>query len=506
MMQNSPEKVQWFFGKKGSLILTIVVLFVLAVGIRFYDLTDLPLDFAPTRQLFSAIKARGMYFSLLPYADTDTHARIAVQQWQATQVIEPPIIEGLTAVTYLIFGEHLWIARVYSILFWILAGIPVLLLARKISGWTGSVFALGFYFLLPYASIASRVFQPDPLMVCLMLFGVWATYNWIESKQWNWAIAAGSFNGLALLVKNVSIFPIFFSILALLLVNGIKFHLKDNKTWAVAALSLFPTALYTLYGVFAAGFLGEQFAFRFFPNLWLDPVFYLRWKNMVDGVVGFAPFFLALIGIWITSGSARKLLFGLWIGYVLYGLTFAYHITSHDYYQLFLIPIVALSLAPVAELIAARIELSQQRIVTKIFLAVLLSALVGILLWTVRVDLARINYRQDISFWQNLGQVLGDPEPVLTISQDYGYRLAYWGWQDVEAWLDDAELNLRALDGRQIDILDKFKEKVAGKKYIVVTQMSKLDDQPEIKQFILENYPVFAEGDDYVIYSVENSK
>lgn len=506
MTTNSTENFDWYFGKKASIFFTVVMLFVLGIGIRLYDLSDLPLDFAPTRQLFSALKARGMYYSMLPDAATNEHAQIAIRQWQATQVIEPPIIEQLTAYTYLVLGENLAIARLYSIFFWIIAGLPVLLLSRKIAGWTGAIFALGFYFFLPYAAIASRVFQPDPLMVSLILFGVWSTYSWIETKSWKWAIAAGLFNGLALLVKNVSVFPIFFSIFALLFVDGIKFHVKNLKTWAVAGLSVLPTGIYTLYGVFAAGFLGQQFAFRFFPGLWLDPAFYLRWKNMVEVVTGFTPFFVALLGVLIVTGPAKKLLMGLWIGYVLYGLTFAYHISSHDYYQLFLIPIVAISLAPVVEMFAANITKNSTNIVPKMFLGVFLTALLVIQLWNIRVELARNEYRSDVGYWSAIGEKLGNPGTVLTISQDYGYRLAYWGWQDVESWLDDAELNLRALDGRKIDITEKFDEKVAGKKYIVVTQMSKLDDQPEIKQLILERYPVFAEGDGYVIYDVENKK
>ena len=227
---------------------------------------------------------------------------------------------------------------------------------------------------------------------------------------------------------------------------------------------------------------------------------------MVEGVTGFTPFFVALLGVLIVTGPAKKLLMGLWIGYVLYGLTFAYHISSHDYYQLFLIPIVAISLAPVVEMFAANITKNSTNIVPKMFLGVFLTALLVIQLWNIRVELARNEYRSDVGYWSAIGEKLGNPGTVLTISQDYGYRLAYWGWQDVESWLDDAELNLRALDGRKIDITEKFDEKVAGKKYIVVTQMSKLDDQPEIKQLILERYPVFAEGDGYVIYDVENKK
>ena len=38
----------------------LVFLFGLGALIRFYDLTDAPLDFHPTRQLHSALIARGM--------------------------------------------------------------------------------------------------------------------------------------------------------------------------------------------------------------------------------------------------------------------------------------------------------------------------------------------------------------------------------------------------------------------------------------------------------------
>ena len=38
----------------------VVLLLVLGLAIRLYDLSDLPLDFHPTRQLLSHLKARGM--------------------------------------------------------------------------------------------------------------------------------------------------------------------------------------------------------------------------------------------------------------------------------------------------------------------------------------------------------------------------------------------------------------------------------------------------------------
>ncbi|MGW8250224.1 MAG: hypothetical protein ACWGO1_06250 [Anaerolineales bacterium] len=44
----------------------LVALLAGALALRFYDLTDQPIDFHPTRQLRGAIIARGMYYDMLP--------------------------------------------------------------------------------------------------------------------------------------------------------------------------------------------------------------------------------------------------------------------------------------------------------------------------------------------------------------------------------------------------------------------------------------------------------
>ena len=50
-----------FFSSRAARTLALVMIFGAALAIRLYDLTDLPLDFHPTRQLVSFIKARGLY-------------------------------------------------------------------------------------------------------------------------------------------------------------------------------------------------------------------------------------------------------------------------------------------------------------------------------------------------------------------------------------------------------------------------------------------------------------
>ena len=71
-----------FFSSRFSQIAALILLLGLGFAIRLYDLTDLPLDFHPTRQLLSALKTRGMYYQTLPDAPADQRD-FAIQQWKA---------------------------------------------------------------------------------------------------------------------------------------------------------------------------------------------------------------------------------------------------------------------------------------------------------------------------------------------------------------------------------------------------------------------------------------
>ena len=111
----------------------IVSLFVIGTGLRLIDLTDPPLDYFPQRQLRAAIIARGIYYRLLPSADPTLRDQ-AVYLENTMDPREPSVFEGMVALTYLVSGgEYLWIARVYAILFWLLGGVALYLLAKRIT-------------------------------------------------------------------------------------------------------------------------------------------------------------------------------------------------------------------------------------------------------------------------------------------------------------------------------------------------------------------------------------
>src|SRR5688572_23935991 len=153
-----------FFSSRSIRFITLVLIFGAALAIRLYDLTDLPLDFHPTRQLLSALKARGMYYQTLENV-SDEQRDFAIQQWKTRASVEPALLESIVAFTYRFTGEQLWIARVYSSLFWIIGAVFLFMLAREFASVDGALASTAIYLFLPYAVAASRSFQPDPLMV-----------------------------------------------------------------------------------------------------------------------------------------------------------------------------------------------------------------------------------------------------------------------------------------------------------------------------------------------------
>jgi hypothetical protein len=480
----------------------LVAVFALGLFIRVIDLTDPPLDFNPTRQLRSAIITRGLYYEHLSNADSELRAD-ALRYAKQMGIYEPSILEHITAWTYrLIGGEHLWITRLYTIAIWMIGGVGLWYLAKQITNTGASILSLGFYLFLPFSVFASRSFQPDPLMVASIIFSALALHRWGDERSWKLAISAGLVGGIAILVKAAAVFFIAGMALSVILTNsGIRANFRNWQVWVMGGLMVIPAGIY--YG---AG-TGEQ-ASSLFLNwtldlsyLWSSPSFYMRWLIRVDSLMGLVVFFLGLAGTILAKPKGRAVLIGLWTGYGLYGLFFPHQITTHDYYHLALVPIVSLSLAPIATLILTRLE-EQSKIWRIVFVGVIL-VVVAYPTWMARSILVSQDFRHEPPFWQEVGESLPRDGKVIALTQDYGHRLMYYGWRKASIWPNKAQQNLSDLRGNPESEFDmQFKELTEGMSYFLITSFSQLDSQPLLKVKLQEEYPVFSEREGYIIYDL----
>lgn len=497
-----------FFGQSRIFLwVVLIILFGLGIAIRMVDLTDPPLDFHPTRQLRSAIIARSLYYRSLPDTD-DWQRHVALSQYSGEGIIEPLVMETIVATTYRVIGsDPVWVARIYSSLFWVIGGLGIYFLTSAMTSPDGGVLATAYYLFVPFGIIASRSFQPDPLMVMLIVLALWAVYYWYRKPSWKTAVLAGVLAGMALFVKAVALFPILFALGAFFLVSkGFKKAIKDTQIWLIAVLSVLPMLAYTVYGIYIIGSMESQFLGRFFPEMWRDLGFYFQWEDMATGIVGYGPVFLALLGtLLFTSAGLRALGIGLWVGYFLFGLTFPYHFTTHSYYHLPLIAIVAITLAPVGALILKPLVDLKPKIVISIVVAGILFAAIALKGWDVRLDLAREDFRHEPAHWANIGEVIDHNPSVVGLVHDYGNRLSYFGWVTPKIWPPLGQQNLRNLQGKPaIEVKEWFDERAGNKDFFLVTMKNQFEKQPELKKLLEENFPKYAEGDGYLIYDLRN--
>ena len=496
---NSPHHPARFFAPRPLLAGALILLFGLGLAIRLYDITNLPLDFHPTRQLLSALKARGMYDQDSP-GIPEWQRQMALQQWRARAEIEPEVMERLVAFTYSWTGERLWVARIYSSLFWVIGGAFLFLLLQDMFSADAAVIALAYYLFFPYAVIASRAFQPDPLMVMWILAFWWAFHRWVQRPSWAFSILAGLLGGMAIFVKFVAVFFVIGAALGEAL-GRLPWRdlVRRAQLWVMILLGALPAAVYLFYGLVLHGFLGRQFTGRFLPQLLLSPQMYTGWFAEANLAAGAIPIMLGLLGLLAARDkSLRSHLIGLWAAYLLFGLFFDYAIATHDYYQEPLIPLVAVSLAAILDpMMAALANLTRTRWLRAAASLLLCYGLFATA-WDTRAQLKSVDYRPQAAMWAEIGSILNHGPRVIALTQDYGVRLAYWGWQNATIWPNSGDLDYHAARGATFNFHQTFAALTQSKRYFVVTDFAELARQPLLQQQ-LDRFAVLSKGDGYVI-------
>ena len=495
-----------FFSSRAARTFALVIIFGAALAIRLYDLTDLPLDFHPTRQLVSFIKARGLYYQTKPDGVSASELKTAVRFAKLKADIEPTVLENLVAFTYRFTGEQVWVARIYSSLFWLIGGIFLFLLARDFVSFDGALVSTAYYLIFPYAVIGSRSFQPDPLMIMLVLAFWWTFSRWIRFPLWMTAVLAGLLGGLAIFIKFSAAFFVIGGALGLAFS---RFSLRDLfrnvQVWVMALLGALPAALYLIYGIFIRGDLASQFSGRFVPALMFNPFNYLQWEVKMSMAAGGLFVMLGLLSLFLIQDRyLRIFLYGLWGSYILFGLFFNYHIATHDYYHLPLLPIVGLSLAPLGDWFFTRIRESTGQPWRRIGVSAILIFGLFSVIWDIRNEMKAVDYRPEAAMWAEIGEQFDEDARLVALTQDYGSRLEYWGWRESANWpyLGDAGFaNIRGGVFSFDDLFNRYSSKMS---YFLVTDFDEFNRQPELKERLIRFYPVSAQGDGYLIFDLKN--
>jgi 4-amino-4-deoxy-L-arabinose transferase-like glycosyltransferase len=374
-----------------------------------------------------------------------------------------------------------------------------------------AIISTAYYLFFPYAILASRSFQPDPLMVMLIVAFWWTFSRWMDitsgpsperrGERWGLAILAGILGGLAIFIKFSAAFFVIGAALGLGLSRlTVRQMLRNGQIWAMALLGMLPGMVYLVNGLFVQGGLGSQFSGRFVPALLINPFNYLAWMVKVDLAAGGFFVMLALLGFFLTDDRRfRSLMFGLWGAYLLYSLFFNYHSATHDYYQLPFIPIVAISLAPLGSWFFARLAETTVRRYQRSMVYLILIAGLFMVVWNTRNLMKVADYRSQAAMWAEMGQLLKG-KSVVALVGDYGAPMEYWGWKTGPIWPYTGDT--RYARGGVLPTQELFDEYSSKRDLFLVTDFDELERQPALKE-LLARYPVLVSGNGFVIYDLE---
>ena len=486
--------------------LLTILLIVLGFGLRMVDLTDPPADFHPTRQFRGAIITRDIYYQLLP--DADKHLQALAGEMRAHfPEFEPPLLETTIALGYLILGkEALWLARVIVSLIWCLGGLALFaLVKRSVSAEAGFV-AVFYYLFLPFGVIASRSFQPDPVMTASLILMMYSAYRWSETRAWKLAVLTGLLGAVVVLLKVVAAYLIIgLMVSAVIKTLGFRRALKDVQVWLMAVLMAVPPGYYYLFSIGGSSSNYVQNWIVALMPFTLTTEFYIGWLKRL---YGFNPIWLlaAAIGtLLFAKGRSRWMLWGLWIGYALYGFSLPYQTATHNYYHIQLVPVIAWSLAFSVQWLLEKLNLKKN--IQNAVLAGLITIGIAFSAYEVVGIYNQRDSHAEPGYWVSVGEQIPADGETIGLIQHYGHLLMYYGWRDVALWPDTAEQYLAELRGSTEDLKfsDVFDKRTEGMDFFLVSHFGQFERQPELSEYLYENYAIYAEGPGYLIFDLGNS-
>lgn len=509
-MSSHSQKLCFLFKPTKAITLALfLILLSGGIAVRLIDLHDLPLDYAASRQLHSFLMAREFYYRMdTPHTlsmPQDQRA-FGISAGQGEPRLEPPIMEYFSALVYRMFDREIMIVpRLISICFWVIGGIPLFLTAKRLMNLSGAFTAFAIYLFLPFGVVYSRTFQPDSMTIMFILWAWFFQLSWYQDKNWKNAILAGLFTGIALLTKITMVFFVGLPMTVIVLIDGIQSALKNKQVYYMALLSLTPAVLFNLLSATLGNNAESIFENRFFFELYLQPRWYADWIALAKNAVSYHFLILSLFSIALAKKELpRAFLLAIWGAFLIFTFVFAYHVHTHDYYHLPLVPITAFSIGLLFSVSYDAIDTSKPHFFSRIMLVIACILAIAFSIRTSRGMMVGQNYEHEAQYWAELGETIGNNVDVIALTHDYGYRLSYWGGIYSKLWPTGGDIYAKELMGTDPDdYIAFFDNEIKGYDVFLVTLLGDLDRQTELKDYLYQQYP-YESGNGYVIFDLQN--
>jgi 4-amino-4-deoxy-L-arabinose transferase-like glycosyltransferase len=478
----------------GVYLLTAVGLLAAALALRLAGIDDPSIE---QRETQSALLARR--WSVDRSELTPAQQRVMTAVDDEIRPIEPPILDAIAAAEFRLTGsESLWFPRLVSAALWVLGGLFLLLAARRLTTAAGALVALALYLFWPYAVWHSRLFMPDSLLVCALLAATWTVLRyWEVPSGRRFAVAAATSSFATLVKPGIAFLFLVALFMSLALARGQFRRVLRGRLWLYALVTGAAAVLYGVWGLYLTDVIWEGADdSRFETGLLVRSDFWHGWWDVVSfllrfpqeqSVLAVVAIALGLAGMVVAPrGVPRATLVGLAVGYLLFVLAFANYTSTHPYYSLPLIPILALALGVLAGWVLDLLE--GRRVLQGAVLAVVAAAVV-VAAQRAYTALTPPPPTDRIAAYREIGELTGHTTRSIIVDPELGTPAMYWGWIATRAWeIDYLEQPPAWIEPDEAD-------------YLIVVDTDALESHAGLRAYVA-GHPVVARTDDYAIFDL----
>lgn len=337
--------------------LTLLLFGILAgaVVVRLYQFNFPVADWHSWRQVDTSAVSRNFIkygFDVLhPKFDDFSKNVSLLDNPKGYRFVEFPLynlVQASLFATFHYFTLEEW-GRIVTIASQLIAIIFIFLLTKKYVSTRAGIIAASFYAFVPYNVYYGRTLLPDSSMVMASLGGIYFFDVWLSKEEkkaknhWIYFLISFVFTASAFLLKPYALF--FVLPLASLAFRRFGIRLiKKWQLWFYLIISLLPLVAWRIWmqqfpeGIPQSNWLFNQNGIRF-KGAFFHWLFADRISSLILGFFGL-PF--VIIGLLIKNKKEGLLFYSLLASSLLYMTVMAYGNVHHDYYQILIIPTLAI--------------------------------------------------------------------------------------------------------------------------------------------------------------------
>ncbi|CAN5193637.1 glycosyltransferase family 39 protein [soil metagenome] len=446
---------------KASPIILLILMLLGGFLLRLYRLDNPIADWHSWRQADTSSVSRNFvtkgYDILHPRFDDLSNVPSGNDNPQGYRFVEFPLYNIAQAGLFQIIGIFTleeW-GRLISIFSSLITSVFLYLMVKK--HWTqkAGLLTAFFYTFLPYSIYYGRTILPDTTMIMTTLGSIYFFDLWTESKPeiknhqlsktWGYFILAIVFAITALLLKPYAVFFLL-PILTLCLQKYGWGFVRKWQLWVFALVSITPLILWRQWitqfpaGIPANNWLLNGDGIRFKPS-------FFRWigyERVIKLISGYVGVIFLLIGSLTLLRKMNYFLLTFLLSTILYLCIFATGNVKHDYYQILIIPSMAIVYGIGAEqfvlLGKKRIPFSPSMGIAGLVTVTLITGTMFFFSWNIVKDYFNINNRSIVIAGEAIDKMTPRDAKVIAIydgDTSFLYQTKRQGWASFEKPLDE---------------------------------------------------------------------